>query len=506
MRIRRWFALACLLVFLFPLSSAFAAGDSVALDGIGLRYTPLAGELYVTREDQNAQALSAFGTDSDTLLASMERDGLYLISLQPDGRQVSLGISAKPDGIASAEFQEMTASEKDTFLTQLAREGGYGNATWKSDGYALFSSTVTPESSQTLSYSDLSLCTLYLNRVYSFRMALVGRDATQEDMDLLLSAANRTLRLGASTAAESSPDAAADEQTLTLPNTQVTGDPVLYTYQNQGCDLTLDPVSQVIGVTYFTLSGVTVPEGYLRYAVNGKVSSRIKADESGAFSFTVPNLSGNQSNQIEVTAFKGDLKTSVSFTVTVDWQYAPVSLETVGEIQADTVTLRGVVLPDSSVTLTQGRGSGRITVGADGTFTVTLALPRLGENAFTLRVQTTGYHRSDESFVIVRTQSAQEVLSRLQKQVKTVDYQKLIGNPAAYGDRVVRLQGAADTLAYNGGQPTFILTDTQGNRYLVHCDNLLSVSEGATVEVLGTLTGTLTSSDSLPELDLEALL
>ena len=106
----------------------------------------------------------------------MTRDGLYLMTLLADGRQISLGIADKPDGMAASDVFLMDASEKDTFLTLLARQGGYGNAAWASDGYALFSSAAQASADGSLSYADLSLSTLYLNKVLTFRMQKhVGR-------------------------------------------------------------------------------------------------------------------------------------------------------------------------------------------------------------------------------------------------------------------------------------------------------------------------------------------
>lgn len=503
MKIRRMFALALVLGCATLFASA-NADETTALDEIGVRYTPSAGEVFVTRNHMDAQALTSLGTDSAMMLAAMEREGLYLVSLMPDGRQYSLGISAKPEGITSGEYLQMTADEKDAFIAQLARKGGYGSATWQKNGYALFSSSVEAQGDGSLTYSDISLSTLYLNSVYTFRMDLIGREAQQADRDLLLSAAERTLLLGAKAETAGTDTEAA--QTLTLPSTAVESQPAKLTYIRQDCALTLDPIADTIGVTRFTLTGTTVPGGYLRYSVNGKNSSRIKADETGAFSFTVPNLTGDVANAIELTAFKGEQKTIVDFTVSVDWQTTPLAMEATGIVTSDSVSLKGLTLPGSIVTLTQGRGSGIIAVGEDGTFDVTLHPNQVGANDFTLQVLSAGYHRNDYAFTITRAESDADTIARLQKKVHTVEYTKLIGRPSAYKDKVITLSGQVTTLSNVDGSPRFVLTTENGDHYTVLCADLLTITQGASITLLGTLSGSVSEVDGYPLVALEAIL
>ena len=497
--LRRWFPLALLLLCVAVFTAANAE-STLALDEIGLRYTPAEGETLVTRESVTAQALSALGTDEATLSGVMARDGLYLIGLQTDGRQFTLSVEEKPDGVTGTDAASMSAAQKDAFLTELARIGGYGNASWQSNGFALFTSPLASAADAALQYSSISLATLYLNRVYTFHMDIIGREQQQADIDLLLATANRTLLLGAKTSGQTAEDQVAE--TLTLPSTAVATQPAALTYSSQALALTLDPIAATIGVTQFVLSGTTVPNGSLRYIVNGDPSSRIKADENGAFRFTVPNLIGNTDNAIELTAFKDDQKTIVSFTVTVDWQLAPVVLAPIPTVEGKSVTISGLALPSSSVELTKGRGAKSISVGADGAFSTTLLLSRAGENSFTLQVQSAGYHRNDYSFTVTRTLSVDEALQTLTKKVRNPAYQKLVAKPSAYQDVVLQLSGTAQQLAYNSGSPSFILQGENGESYTVLCTDLLSVNEGAAVTLLGTLTGSLADGSGYPVLTL----
>lgn len=501
MKYCRWTVLLLAIICAFFWPQALA-DDTIPLDTIGMRYTPAADETCLTRDQMDAQALATLGTDQPTLLDAMTRDGLYLISLLSDGRQFSLGVASKPAVITCSNQEEMTLAEKDTFLQQLARQGNYGTALWQDNGYALFASTAEAQGSGTLTYSSLSLSTLYLDHVYTFRMDIIGREANQADTDLLLSATERTLRLGAASAtgAES-----VDAQSLTLPDTSVAFQPATLTYSSRDCDLTLDPIPDTLGVTQFMISGVTVPGAYLRYSVNGKTSSRVKADDAGSFRITVPSLEGNAVNQMQFTAYKGDLKTVASFTVTVNWQDSPFVLEEPGTVESNNVTLKGLTLPNSTVTLTKGRGTSHIVVDDTGAFSMSLLLSQVGENSFTLQVQSTGYRRNTSTFTVTRAESQEDFLARLAKTVRTVIYEKLLANPSAYEDDVVLLSGEAGQLDYQAGAPRFVLTTAQGESYTVYAANLLEVYQGETLQLYGTLTGTADKVSGFPALTLEAI-
>ena len=503
MKYLRRAALTLVFALMLGLGTAHAQGE-IALDGIGLRYAPAAGETCLTRDTADPAVLAAFGADAETLQNAMRNDGAYLIRLGEDGLQVTLTVTEKPEGIASADTAQMTAAEKDTFLTVLARQGGYGTAFWQTHGYALFTSAAERLENSGLSYARLTLATLYLDHIYAFHMDLIDREAGQAEPALLEAMAARTLRLGA--AAQAAAGADALSQVLTLPDTTVPSDPVEWAAQSQTCPLTLNPVPATLGVTQFTLSGTTVPGGAIRYAVNGKNSSRIVADAQGAFRVTVPNLKGNAENAIVVTAAKDDQKTRLSGTVTVQWVDTPLTLETVTEAEAELVTVRGLTLPGTALTLTQGRAKGALTVAADGTFTLTLHLPRIGENAFTLRAQATGFRRAEAAFAITRALSAADAQSVLLKQVRTVDFARLTAKPTAFTGTAVQLSGTASQLDYADGSPRFTLTDAQGAAYTVLCDQLLAVRDGDAVTLLGTLTGETDQDTGNPTLTLAALL
>ena len=96
------------------------------------------------------------------------------------------------------------------------------------------------------------------------------------------------------------------------------------------------------------------------------------------------------------------------------------------------------------------------------------------------------------------------MVASLQKKVRAVNYGRLIAKPASYADRVVAVSGLATELSYASGSPRFVLTSDSGDCYTVLCDNLLRVSDGGSVSLLGTLTGETDDSAGYPTLTLEA--
>lgn len=481
----------CLLV-LAGLGSMARAEDSVHLDGIGIRYYHAEGETFLTRDQLPEDALALLGADEGTALEAMLRDDLYLICFSPDGGQVSLSVTDKPAGLSSQSVFQMETTEKEQFLTLLARSGQYLSATWTNSapGYALFSTYGTEEAAGAGMLHTLSLSTLYLGKIYSFQTDLIGRAPTQEDIDLLTQAANRALLLGAATKSgdEENPENAA----LSLPELPtLSTEPAPITTDRSDLPLSLDPIPSTIGATTLTLSGTTEPKAYVRYAVDGKASSRFQVDESGAFTVTVPRLNADADNLIEVTAFTKAGETSVvHFTVRVDWQSSPLVLsQTGGTAHGERMQLRGLTLPGSKVQLIRKQETVQVVVGEDGSFVTNVLLKKIGENTFTIRCTAPGYRRVDTVVTVTRLVTAADELKALQKTVKTVKYAKLKENPAAYEGRTVLYQGKVTALSNENGQPAFLLATPENEILVCLCADLLAVEFGQEMKLIGTLTG-----------------
>lgn len=484
--LRRVISLALTLAML--MSCAAFAQESVPLDHIGMRYLPAEGDICLTREDMNPEGLALLGVDEATALAAMQSDNLHLMIFTADGRQVSLRVDDKPAEISADNAHDLSIQDKELLLTLLARGGRYASAAWQGEahGYAFFSS---PAQSAGASLCTLSMSTLYLGKIFSLQTDIVGRDPTEEDRRLLLSAAERLLRLGATRVDETGGEVQNVMLTLPDPSPLVSGQAEITTVKND-IALTLDPVPAISGLTTLSLSGVTEPRAFIRYSINGQTSSRIRADEDGRFSVTVSGLTGNEENPIELSASKDDKAAIVRFSVKVDWQSTPLVIAPLpASIQADSVVLRGLTLPGSKVTLLRKSSSTNLTVQEDGSFEYEISLRAIGELSFTVRAVAPGYRRTDTALALTRESSEQDQLDQLQKKVKSVTYEKLCSNPSAYEGRILRTEGTVAALSNPGGAPSFLLKTEDGSLYIYQCQDLLDIEPGQTVDVLGELTG-----------------
>ncbi len=509
-RIRTMLVLAAAAALLCSLSAL--GEEAVALDAIGLRYYPAPGEFCVTSGSCPAEALSLLSADQATVQAAMESDQSPLMVLSQDGTQVSLRVTARPSTVFPENVFALTPAQKEQFLTLLAREHGYFAASWLENlpGFALLTTQgASPEAAAGL--QTLSLSTLYLGKIYAFQTDVMGRSLTQADTDLLLAVARRTILLGG---VPQDPAAATEAAPLTLPEQpMLTTETAPVAYQLGSIPLTLSPLPALVGTTTMELSGTTAPGMGLKYSVNGSLSSRFKADVNGAFSVTMKNLDPEKPNEILVIASKGKETSTAQCQVRVDWQTTPLVVSpTAGLVRDNHFALRGLTLPGAKVQLLRGRSASPVPLQSDGSFSLDVSLPKVGENAITVRSLAPGYRRVDIPLRITRAVSAQEEVAALQRSAKVFSYEKMLQRPSAYEGRVVQYQGTVSGLANQSGQPLFLLTVGENQTVACFIADLLPVQLGQSLTLLGTLQGknqdleTLWEKGTYPALDVAVIL
>jgi len=141
--------------------------------------------------------------------------------------------------------------------------------------------------------------------------------------------------------------------------------------------------------------------------VNGRASSRIKADEEGAFSATMKNLIPDANNEIAVIVYGNVSNSTATGNVFVQWQPTPIVLSQAPEpVLENRITLHGSTLPGAKVQLLLKLETVSIPVQNDGSFTCNVLLNKIGENTFTIRALAQGYKREDVEVTIVRTSGA----------------------------------------------------------------------------------------------------
>lgn len=462
------------LTALLGLSPRAHASQVVPLEEVGLRYYPAQGEVCVTRDDVPPEALALLGADEAAIRAAMEHDQLYCIILTPQGTQVSLRIFDAP---GDAFYANDSHGQQSSL-----------------PGFAFFRSTPDHMEKNPL-LTTLSLCTQYLGKGYALQTDVFGRAPTFADEDILVSAAKRLLQLGA---AKGPPQELVQENALALPKTAPLTDQMApVAYQTDGPPLELSPIPAVLGTTLHEVSGITAPRASLKYTLNGRTSSRFQADENGRFTFTMKTLDPDMPNELTVIASQDGGVSTASCSLVIDWQFSPLALSrTTGTVTADHVILEGVTLPGSKVQLIRRNGNDLIPVDQDGRFHYRLALSKLGENNFTLRCLSSGYHRIDMPLSFFRTIGDSIELYTLRDRIKNVTFAQLMKKPSAYQGRTVRYRGTVAALANLEGQPLFLLTMDEGETIACLCPDLLDIHLGQEADLLGVLTGTMQSVES----------
>lgn len=502
--------LLLLLAILLVVPLAAYAQDVVELDAFGLRYYPAEDEYCITRDSFPKEALAMLGADEATVKAAMENDDLYLIVLTSQGKQVSFRIAEKPTAITVQNSFGLDADLKEQLLTLLARADNQLSASWVDSmpGFALLTKQQSQQETLPV-FHTLTLCALYLNQVYAFQTDVVGRSLTEEDNHLLLSIAKRAVLLGASSQPTLEGDAV--QGPLTLPVLPpLTEEQAAFTYKTGAIPLEIGPLPAVVGSTSLPIQGTTGPGVSLKYAINGVTSSRIKADDAGAFSVTMMNLDPEKPNEVTITAYSGEEISTASCILTVNWQHTPMTLsQTSGSTTEDIFPLEGITLPGSKVQLIRRTSTTPVQVQEDGNFSLQVALKKEGDNTFTIRSLATGYKRSDLEVTITRVGNAE---SGNNKAAKPIDYAKLAKKPSQYEGKSVQYQGQVTALASINGQPMFLLTVAEGQSLVCVCKDLLAIQLGQELTLAGTLSGILQSFESpwasgtYPSLSLTAMI
>ncbi len=477
--------------------AAAAAEGALEPDGAGVRFYAQAGESCLTREKMPEEALARLGVDGQTTLAAMERDGSVLMVLDESGRQVSLCVSEAPEGVTARDVSRLDAVGREALLLALARSHAAQSAAWLPgmEDYALCES-VAGETA--LPMHTLTLDTLYLSRVYTFRMEVIGREAGDADREYLRSVASRTLRLGA-VASESG------ASPLEIPKMPaLTDENAAVTMEDGGVSLTLNPVPSVIGSNSLALGGNTDPKAKVRYQVNGEASSAFSPEADGSFSALARNLRTGADNKISVTVRLGDKATTHSFVVNVQWQDTPLALSvTRATTYADALAVEGVTLPGATVEVKKGRSTVTAAVDENGRFSFELATKKQGNYSFSVRAVYSGYRRSE-----LKGQIRRESQATAQKTADRLDYQALLAKPASYADTPVFYEATVSALAYENGQAKCLLDAGNGTVFVLLCENLLDLRTGQELRALGTLTGAVESfgGNAYPAMALDAII
>ena len=488
MRCRRTRACACLLALLL-LPMCALAQTAVELPDIGVRfYLNDEACLCVTRDNlaDQAAALQAMGLAVGTVRDMLQREDAHLLIFAESGAQLLLQTSQKPSDIRANDVGSMTARERETFLQAVAGEGHFSDASWpeNANGFALFAHILPANAASAM--DAVAASTLYRGAVYTLRMDVIGRAATEADERLVLSAAQRFLRLNGALR-----QTVAEGDALTLPAVPaVASGAAEVTATATDVALTLDPVPSHLPVTSVTLSGLTEPKAALRYTLGDQPSSRFYADAEGRFSIHINDLVGNADNLIALSATKEQRTASVSFSVYVDWQDTPLALScTAATAEGEKYLLHGLALPGAKVQMLRKSRTIDLKVKDDGSFTCNVTLNANGDTSFIIRALADGYRGTDAPVSLFHAVPNAQEVQRLERNVTELRYSRLTEKPDRYAERLLKLTGAVKALGQANGEPCYLLITEAGDGYLIECQSLTDVQLEQSIQALATTAG-----------------
>ena len=490
MRRTSWVWLLLFLMCLLPAGPALGEPASYAFPREGLRlYLP--GDWLVLSQSNlkdREQEIKDLGTTAEALAANFLNTGTLLEAFTPEGGQLRVQRQPRPEGFAATDAYLMTAEQREDFLLKMASAGGFAQGAWSQDlpEFAVFQGKA---SLQALPVATIAYATVRYGQVFSVSADIIGREPTEKDEAALYTAAASMLFLG--TPLTSPPSASkAPQATLNLQPTP-TPAPAEVRVQRDETYLTLDYAPSVAHTTRLTLTGATEPNTPMRYYVNGQGYERFTADSDGRFTCQVRSLPKAGKNVIAIHAIGDKGYGVVTFTVMLEQEKAPLALTPVTEeVAGDSVVITGAVLPGSTVQVLYRTKTYEARVKEDGSFSCKVNLPRLGENAYTVRASLAGYLRGEEKLTIMRVLGETDEQAAFQKQLKSIAYDKLCAKPENYKDSPVRFTGRVLSLSGKDGQPlAVILTEGDANPVAVLCPDLYGLELNRQVVVLCTLTG-----------------
>jgi hypothetical protein len=443
-----------------------------------------------------AEKIAELGTTGEALKSSFLSSGTLLEAFPPEGGQVDLRVQKLPDAVDAASVAAMSAAQKDAFLLEMARAGGFAHGAWSPDvpGFAVFQGT---SSLQELPVQTMAYATVYYGQVYMAVSQVIGREPGPSDEAALRQAAASMLFLGAKHMPEPEPTPVPRATLAPVPETSP--EPAQIRVNRDATPITLDFAPATAEVPWLTLTGVTAPNVPMRYYVNSVGYERFTSDKDGRFSVNVRELPKKGKNVIKIQARSDKGYGDISFTVNLAQTPVPLAVTPVQDaVEGSALTITGSTLPGAQVeVLAKGR-TYEATVEADGGFSCDVKLGQLGENGLTVEASLSGRLHGEVKLSVIRVRSQEDEQAEFLKKVKDFSYEKLLQKPENYKDKPAKYQGKVLSLVNLDGQPLAVIAADGQNPVAVLCSDLYDLEVGREATLLCTLTG------SLREVELDA--
>ncbi len=441
----------------------------------------------VTKNNMAEQGsfINKLGTTVKELEEGFNQQDILAIALSTKGTQFVLKSFIAPENWSFSAFTKGDQKQEEAFEEWVSAQYSQGNSgNWLGDD--VFVLQVADEVMPLVTH----IYATYLgNRIFIWEVPVFDRSFTDEEEQEVLLALEGLTYLGHKEA-ESAKNTPAPLATLSPAASGPSPKPAQVKVTRDNTPIDLDYIPSLWESTLLPISGTTEPLAELRYYIGSVGHQRFTADEKGQFSVEVSGLSDGK-NTVSLQSVGKNGYGNVSFTLTVDRIPTPLVITPLqGEIAAKTYIITGTTLPGATLQA-QGKQKSHETIADEkGHFSIEVALPRMGDNSFTLSSIAQGYRKHNQDVTLHRVEGEEEAIEAFLEKAITPDYEKALENPEINKDKAFDLTGTILRISSYKGQPAFIFKEEeQGQEYYVFADHLIDLLPGNFIRLLATFTG-----------------
>lgn len=483
--------LTCLLAVCLLLPGTLVLGEESYYpfweDSLGL-YLPSTWAV-LTRQNlsQNEEMIKTLALSHEELTTSFAQQHILAYVVSPGGTQLLLKAFPAPTSWSYALFTQGDQEQEELF-EQWLKEQYFSNVSgnWIDDHIFLLQIEDAAAPLVTHVYA-----TLIENNIFLWEVPVFDRAFTLEEENDVLDAFKGLLYLGQSAQSPAVDEGDQAVATLAPPQPLPSPDPAQVNAARENTPLTFDYVPSTWHTTVLSLSGTTHANAELRYYINNVGYQRFHADEEGRFSVEISSGLAEGKNTISFQTAGENGYGNYSFTVNIQRASTPLTLSPLpAEIPSPNYLVTGSSLPGAVIQVDNKQKTYETTALEDGTFSVEVYMPRMGDNALTLTASGGGYKKHNEGLTLHRITGPQEAKEAFMEKVSTIDYTKLMDNPTAFTNKNLSLNGTITRLYDTKDGRGFIFKQEEtGNLYFVLADSLIGLLPGNAAQVLVTLTG-----------------
>ncbi len=484
------FCLACCLSFLcLP---ALATEDRQE-EGIfvfpyeGFRLEAPDGARVLTQHNlaEHADFLATLGTDTATVLASMQSGGIVLMLFPASGGQIELAM-VPATGIDISSDAAMQEGDRQALLAAYATMPRYQEVAFAEQApnwlRMVFSAMQGDIPVFTLRY-----VTCAFGQQYTLSSVLINRAPEATDDALLLSLIQQLSFMSARSTPTPAPTPEPTPEPT--PSPVPTPGPATRVDQVEGMTLNIDAPPAWVSIASLNITGTTEPGATVALRAADKTLDTAKAGKDGRFTLTgeLPRQSGTYAVTI-ASALEGARSASVTYEVHFEMPKLTLTVtEPTEVVRRKESVIRGVTEPGTKVDVRTAGQAFNVRADDKGEFSFRIRLPKEGTYTYDMTASQSGWESTSLTWTVERALNQQEALTAFRAKLVPVIYKKLAADPMLYADKNASFRGRVAQIGDLDGVPCLLLYTESlgggrwGNPIWALCETLPECEIGAAI-------------------------